>query len=75
MLNNLEERSVRCLLSLCTYAISDGQIQTAFFDVPLKMNFHEASKAGSRYDLRTILSNTIVQTKPGDAVTFVDNHE
>ncbi|KAJ6619757.1 alpha amylase [Mycena sp. CBHHK59/15] len=49
--------------------------ETAFFDVPLHMNFHQASKHRSRYDLRTILNNTIVKVKPKDAVTFVDNHE
>ncbi|PSR75546.1 hypothetical protein PHLCEN_2v9026 [Hermanssonia centrifuga] len=46
-----------------------------FFDVPLHYNFHKASKAGSSYDLRTILNKTLVKERPGDAVTFVDNHE
>ncbi|KAM5535962.1 hypothetical protein V8D89_010402 [Ganoderma adspersum] len=46
-----------------------------FFDVPLHYNFHNASKAGSNYDLRKILDNSIVKFRPGDAVTFVDNHE
>lgn len=50
-------------------------LQTAFFDVPLHMNFHQASIHHSRYDLRGILHNTILKAKPGDAVTFVDNHE
>ncbi|KAJ7756441.1 glycoside hydrolase family 13 protein [Mycena maculata] len=49
--------------------------ETAFFDVPLHMNFHHASEHGSRYDLRGILHNTIVKEKPKDAVTFVDNHD
>jgi len=39
------------------------------------MNFSQASKQRSRYDLRNILKNTIVNTKPNDAVTFVDNHD
>ena len=46
-----------------------------FFDVPLHYRFHEASKAGSEYDLRTILDKSVVKIRPGDAVTFVDNHE
>ncbi|KAH9903005.1 alpha amylase [Cubamyces lactineus] len=46
-----------------------------FFDVPLHYNFHDASKAGSRYDLRKILDKTILKYRPGDAVTFVDNHD
>ncbi|KAJ7773292.1 glycoside hydrolase family 13 protein [Mycena metata] len=45
--------------------------ETAFFDVPLHMNFHHASKHPSEYDLRSILNNTIVKEKPRDAVTFV----
>ncbi|KAL0955093.1 hypothetical protein HGRIS_004010 [Hohenbuehelia grisea] len=49
--------------------------ETAFFDVPLHMNFNQASKIGRRYDLRTIFDNTIVKVKPNDAVTFVDNHD
>ncbi|KAF8149917.1 glycoside hydrolase family 13 protein [Crassisporium funariophilum] len=49
--------------------------ETAFFDVPLHMNFHQASRERTRYDLRRILRETIVQVKPNDAVTFVDNHE
>ncbi|TFK94098.1 glycoside hydrolase family 13 protein [Polyporus arcularius HHB13444] len=47
----------------------------AFFDVPLHYNFHNASKAGSRYDLRRILDGSILKFRPGDAVTFVDNHD
>ncbi|KAI0359895.1 alpha amylase [Trametes cingulata] len=46
-----------------------------FFDVPLHYNFHDASKAGSSYDLRKILDRTILKYRPGDAVTFVDNHD
>jgi alpha-amylase len=49
--------------------------QTSFFDVPLHHKLHLASQAGAGYDLRRILDNTIVQERPGDAVTFVDNHE
>ena len=50
-------------------------VEVTFFDVPLHYNFHEASKAGSRYDLRRILDRTILKFRPGDAVVFVDNHE
>ncbi|KAJ3480649.1 hypothetical protein NLI96_g8198 [Meripilus lineatus] len=47
----------------------------SFFDVPLHYNFHNASKAGSKYDLRSILDSTLINFRPGDAVTFVDNHD
>ncbi len=53
----------------------NGTAQVTFFDVPLHYNFHQASKAGSKYDLRKILDNSIMKFRPGDAVTFVDNHE
>ena len=49
--------------------------QASFFDVPLHDNFWRASKAGSKYDLRKILKNTVVSLQPKVAVTFVDNHE
>ncbi|PPQ69318.1 hypothetical protein CVT25_005919 [Psilocybe cyanescens] len=49
--------------------------ETSFFDVPLHMNFNQASRERMRYDLRRILRDTVVQVKPDDAVTFVDNHE
>ncbi|KAF9052412.1 glycoside hydrolase family 13 protein [Hymenopellis radicata] len=49
--------------------------QAAFFDVPLHMNFHHASIHYSRYDLRTVMNNSLAKVKPRDAVTFVDNHE
>ncbi|KAJ7158745.1 glycoside hydrolase family 13 protein [Mycena filopes] len=45
--------------------------ETAFFDVPLHMNFHHASKYHAEYDLRTILDDTIVKERAKDAVTFV----
>ena len=45
------------------------------FDVPLHYNLYEASNLGSDYDLRHIFDNTLVNTKPDKAVTFVDNHD
>jgi len=45
------------------------------FDVPLHYNFHRASQEGSAYDVRNVLDDTVVQNRPGDAVTFVDNHD
>lgn len=49
--------------------------QTSFFDVPLHGNFHSASRQSDSFDLRQIFKKTIVGLQPGDAVTFVDNHE
>ena len=60
---------------LCSFSILSlrSSFQTAFFDVPLHDNLHQASKR--RFDLRRILDNTLLKTRPNDAVTFVDNHE
>ncbi|TEB33337.1 glycoside hydrolase family 13 protein [Coprinellus micaceus] len=38
-------------------------------------NFHSASRQSDSFDLRQIFKKTIVGLQPGDAVTFVDNHE
>jgi len=48
---------------------------SAFFDVPLHYKLHEASKQGLKFDLRTIFQRTLVERRPWDAVTFVDNHD
>jgi alpha-amylase len=45
------------------------------FDVPLHYNFHQASKSGGNYDLRRILDGTMMQKRPTNAVTFVENHD
>ncbi|KAJ8585740.1 glycoside hydrolase family 13 protein [Rhizopogon salebrosus TDB-379] len=67
----LSEISLRLLIPY----VAAFQGQTSFFDVPLHENFHQASKAGASYDLRTILDSSLVKVRPGDAVTFVDNHD
>ena len=47
----------------------------SLFDVPLHARFHDASRSGSAYDLRTIFDRTLVREQPAKAVTFVDNHD
>lgn len=47
----------------------------ALFDAPLHHNFFEASNKGKDYDLRTILDNCLLSTKPELAVTVVGNHD
>lgn len=49
--------------------------QVSLFDAPLHFRFHEASKAGGDYDLRTIFDGTLVATDPDHAVTIVGNHD
>ena len=45
------------------------------FDVPLHFNFYNAAKQSGNYDMRYILSNSLVSAAPSNAVTFVDNHD
>jgi len=47
----------------------------SLFDAPLHHNFFEASRAGSGYDLRTILDNTLLKARSDKSVTVVDNHD
>lgn len=53
--------------------ITGGNV--ALFDAPLHLNFAEASKAGDRYDMRTIFDGSLVQNEPTLAVTIVANHD
>ncbi|WP_121969779.1 alpha-amylase [Leptolyngbya sp. BC1307] len=53
-------------------AKSGGQL--SLFDVPLHYNFHRASRQGCYYDLRHVLTGTLMDEQPALAVTFVDNH-
>lgn len=58
----------RAYLDKIDYAID-------LFDVALHYKFHNASKAGRDFDLTTIFEDTLVQSHPLHAVTFVDNHD
>ncbi|GAA6043444.1 hypothetical protein JCM8097_002860 [Rhodosporidiobolus ruineniae] len=49
--------------------------QFSVFDTPLHYNFKEAADAGENYDLRKIWDGTLVQSRPIDAVTIVENHD
>ncbi|KAJ7636910.1 alpha-amylase [Roridomyces roridus] len=49
--------------------------QFSVFDAPLHYNFKEAGDRGSEYDLRAIWDGTVVQKRPIDAVTLVENHD
>ena len=52
---------------------TEGRIN--LFDVPLHYHFHEASIKKEKYDMRNILKDTLVQSMPGKAITFVENHD
>ncbi len=49
--------------------------QLMLFDVALHHRFHDASKAGGDFDMRTIFDGSLVSSIPDHAVTLVDNHD
>ncbi|UZJ37813.1 alpha-amylase [Prosthecochloris sp. SCSIO W1103] len=55
--------------------IDETEGRMHLFDVPLHYNFHRASRAGSEYDMGSILNNTLVRENPLLAVTIVENHD
>lgn len=55
--------------------LNDAGPRVAAFDVPLHWAFHRASQAHGHYDMRRIFADTLVQQRPGQAVTFTDNHD
>jgi len=44
-------------------------------DVPLHYNFVSAANEKENYDLRGLMSNTLISCYPENSVTFVDNHD
>ena len=62
-------------LFACQTFLENVEYKLQLFDVPLHYKFHEASNAGADFDLTTIFDDTLVQTNPEHAVTFVDNHD
>lgn len=47
----------------------------SLFDAPLHHNLSDASNLHDQYDLRNIFNETLINTRPDLAVTFVDNHD
>ncbi|MGZ0087163.1 alpha-amylase [Caldibacillus thermoamylovorans] len=47
----------------------------SLFDAPLHSKFYTASKSGGAFDMRTLLTDTLMKDQPTLAVTFVDNHD
>ncbi|WP_057490519.1 alpha-amylase [Streptococcus orisasini] len=55
--------------------LNDTELQFDLIDVMLHMNFFEAGQRGADFDLSTILNDSLMQSNPEFAVTFVDNHD
>ncbi|NJJ39292.1 alpha-amylase [Paenibacillus apii] len=59
----------------CRQFLDTVDYQIDLFDVALHYKFHAASLSGRDFDLTTLFDDTLVQTHPTHAVTFVDNHD
>ncbi len=59
------------LLKYCE--LTNNRLQ--LFDFPLHHNFYLAGKEKRDFDLSKIFENTLVNSNPTRAVTFVDNHD
>ncbi|MFP4977726.1 alpha-amylase [Paenibacillus sp. CN-4] len=62
-------------LNACREFLDTVDYRIDLFDVSLHYKFHAASLAGSEFNLAEIFNDTLVQTHPTNAVTFVDNHD
>jgi alpha-amylase len=47
----------------------------SLFDVPLHFNIRQMSYADGNYNMAEIFNNTLLQRRPGNTITFVDNHD
>ena len=57
------------------YYLDSVDNEMSLFDVALHYNFFNAAQSGTEYDMRQILSKSLVAERPENAVTFVDNHD
>ncbi|MCM3785422.1 alpha-amylase [Neobacillus mesonae] len=62
-------------LAACQNFLDTVDYQIDLFDVSLHYKLHEASQGGKSFNLSTIFQDTLVNTHPTHAVTFVDNHD
>ncbi len=51
----------------------DGSMK--IFDVPLHFNIRQMSYADGNYNMADILNGTLLQRRPENAITFIDNHD
>ena len=58
-----------------THYLDVAQNSLSLFDVPLHYNFLKAASSDGEFDMSRLFENTLVETRPECAVTFVDNHD
>lgn len=84
-LSKLREKSGKKLFAVGEYWNAElGRLQNyieksartlSLFDVPLHFRMFEASRSNGLFDMRNIFKDTLVESDPELAVTFVDNHD
>ncbi|MCB2313815.1 alpha-amylase [Clostridium tagluense] len=62
-------------LNILKKYVEDTNHAFNIFDVPLHYNFFSAAKEKENYDLRGLMSNTLISCYPENSVTFVNNHD
>jgi len=62
-------------LNILKEYVEDTRHAFNIFDVPLHHNFFSAIKESGNYDLRNLMSNTLISCYPENSVTFVNNHD
>ncbi|ULO07802.1 alpha-amylase [Paenibacillus sp. 19GGS1-52] len=62
-------------LEACQEFLNTIDYKIDLFDVSLHYKLYSASLGGRDFDLSKIFDDTLVQTHPANAVTFVDNHD
>lgn len=62
-------------LEACREFLNTVDYQIDLFDVSLHYKLYSAALGGRDFDLTHIFDDTLVQTHPANAVTFVDNHD
>ncbi|MFF2911697.1 alpha-amylase [Paenibacillus sp. NPDC057934] len=62
-------------LASCREFLDTVDYRIDLFDVSLHYKLYSAALGGRDFDLSTIFNDTLVQSHPGNAVTFVDNHD
>lgn len=58
-----------------THYLDVTENSLSLFDVPLHFEFAKAANSNGQYNMAAIFENTLVGTRPENAVTFVDNHD
>ena len=62
-------------LEKMTHYLDVTENSLSLFDVTLHFAFQKAATSDGQYDMRNLFQDALVQARPSNAVTFVDNHD